>query len=328
MLFEEVCSNSAVLRCAALSSWEHAGAYPATCCAVLQARKGFNEYWLQAHMCCAVLCCPAGQKGIGFKSVFRVTQCPNIHTNGFHFSFDLRKHANLGYVLPTWLGGQPLEPELQQALDSSALMKITQQSSGVMHAGTAETDTTGQGQFHKMLFEFLQQKQTLETDDQEVLDDDEMRHQEQLQVWLANLHTTTPAASGGFASQIAAAAAGAVERHPGLGPGTNLTAIHLPLRPECDEVSQKLDQLRPTLLLFLRKLRCLMLTDAGAGEVSCEVLLAVKYSAATCLDTTSMHLHAAVPMSEKRLSTRCLVPTTVAQRMLPCAVVLKIQTCV
>ncbi|CAB1338211.1 unnamed protein product [Coregonus sp. 'balchen'] len=29
-----------------------------------------------------------GQKGIGFKSVFKVTDCPEIHSNGFHLCFD------------------------------------------------------------------------------------------------------------------------------------------------------------------------------------------------------------------------------------------------
>ncbi|KAF3854058.1 hypothetical protein F7725_014746 [Dissostichus mawsoni] len=29
-----------------------------------------------------------GQKGIGFKSVFKVTDCPEIHSNGFHLRFD------------------------------------------------------------------------------------------------------------------------------------------------------------------------------------------------------------------------------------------------
>ena len=51
-----------------------------------------------------------GQKGIGFKSVFRVTSAPEIHSNGFHISFNLGAQAdgsslgNLGYVVPTWVG--------------------------------------------------------------------------------------------------------------------------------------------------------------------------------------------------------------------------------
>ena len=42
-----------------------------------------------------------GQKGIGFKSVFRVTDCPEIHSNGFHICFDASKNR-MGYILPNW----------------------------------------------------------------------------------------------------------------------------------------------------------------------------------------------------------------------------------
>ena len=43
-----------------------------------------------------------GQKGIGFKSVFRVTDKPEIHSNGFHIKFDV-KSSSLGYILPHWV---------------------------------------------------------------------------------------------------------------------------------------------------------------------------------------------------------------------------------
>ena len=45
-----------------------------------------------------------GQKGIGFKSVFKVTDAAEIHSKGFHISFDLVQHRALGYILPTWIG--------------------------------------------------------------------------------------------------------------------------------------------------------------------------------------------------------------------------------
>ncbi|KAM0064933.1 putative histidine kinase/HSP90-like ATPase superfamily [Helianthus debilis subsp. tardiflorus] len=41
-----------------------------------------------------------GKKGIGFKSVFRVTDAPEIHSNGFHIKFDLTQ-GQIGFVLPT-----------------------------------------------------------------------------------------------------------------------------------------------------------------------------------------------------------------------------------
>ncbi|CAK7328430.1 unnamed protein product [Dovyalis caffra] len=41
-----------------------------------------------------------GQKGIGFKSVFRITDAPEIHSNGFHIKFDIGE-GQIGFVLPT-----------------------------------------------------------------------------------------------------------------------------------------------------------------------------------------------------------------------------------
>ncbi|XP_051958401.1 uncharacterized protein wu:fj29h11 isoform X1 [Xyrauchen texanus] len=43
-----------------------------------------------------------GQKGIGFKSVFKVTDCPEIHSNGFHIQFD-KTSSPMGYILPHWV---------------------------------------------------------------------------------------------------------------------------------------------------------------------------------------------------------------------------------
>lgn len=44
-----------------------------------------------------------GEKGIGFKSVFKVSDAPEIHSNGYHFRFDRSNETNLlGYVVPIW----------------------------------------------------------------------------------------------------------------------------------------------------------------------------------------------------------------------------------
>ncbi|XP_025076268.1 uncharacterized protein LOC112553340 isoform X4 [Pomacea canaliculata] len=48
-----------------------------------------------------------GQKGIGFKSVFRVTNRPEVHSNGFHLCFDINS-GPMGYILPHWC--EDLEP--------------------------------------------------------------------------------------------------------------------------------------------------------------------------------------------------------------------------
>ena len=77
------------------------------CITVLNNEVGFSERNVQA------ICdigrstkdpCRAGyigQKGIGFKSVFRVTDTPEIHSNGFHIQFDTTS-GPIGYILPHW----------------------------------------------------------------------------------------------------------------------------------------------------------------------------------------------------------------------------------
>ena len=46
-----------------------------------------------------------GQKGIGFKSVFRVSDAPEIHSRGFHIRFDVNSGPT-GYILPHWVGSE------------------------------------------------------------------------------------------------------------------------------------------------------------------------------------------------------------------------------
>ncbi len=51
-----------------------------------------------------------GEKGIGFKSVFKVSAAPEIHSNGFHFSFDSQK-----YIVPHWCeppADVPVDPSM------------------------------------------------------------------------------------------------------------------------------------------------------------------------------------------------------------------------
>lgn len=49
-----------------------------------------------------------GEKGIGFKSVFRVSNEPQIFSNGFHFKFKGKdEHDKLGYVVPYWIDEPP-----------------------------------------------------------------------------------------------------------------------------------------------------------------------------------------------------------------------------
>ncbi|KAF5827365.1 hypothetical protein DUNSADRAFT_787 [Dunaliella salina] len=50
-----------------------------------------------------------GEKGIGFKSVFKVTDKPAVHSNHFHFAFDLTADKMLGYIVPSPVRPLPLD---------------------------------------------------------------------------------------------------------------------------------------------------------------------------------------------------------------------------
>lgn len=51
-----------------------------------------------------------GEKGIGFKAVFQVSERPEVHSNGFHFRFDKGRHGGLGRVIPEWIDGAADSP--------------------------------------------------------------------------------------------------------------------------------------------------------------------------------------------------------------------------
>ena len=56
-----------------------------------------------------------GEKGIGFKSVFRVTGNPHIFSNGYHFSLpESDEETGLGYVVPLWIDLPPKDLDLSE----------------------------------------------------------------------------------------------------------------------------------------------------------------------------------------------------------------------
>lgn len=63
-----------------------------------------------------------GEKGIGFKSVFRLTDRPSIHSNGFHFQLpESDAETGLGYIVPVWdetdsVVGAPMETTIELPL--------------------------------------------------------------------------------------------------------------------------------------------------------------------------------------------------------------------
>ncbi|XP_069785977.1 uncharacterized protein [Narcine bancroftii] len=78
------------------------------CIILLNNECGFKEKNIRAI--CDVGCSTKGkhkfgyigQKGIGFKSVFKVTDIPEIHSNGFHICFN-KLSGPMGYILPHWI---------------------------------------------------------------------------------------------------------------------------------------------------------------------------------------------------------------------------------
>ncbi|XP_067914661.1 uncharacterized protein wu:fj29h11 isoform X3 [Heterodontus francisci] len=78
------------------------------CIILLNNECGFEEKNIRAI--CDVGCSTKGkhaygyigQKGIGFKSVFKITDTPEIHSNGFHICFD-KLSGPMGYILPQWV---------------------------------------------------------------------------------------------------------------------------------------------------------------------------------------------------------------------------------
>lgn len=58
-----------------------------------------------------------GRKGIGFKSVFMVTESPHICSAGFCWRFDTAAHGLFGYIVPEWVDRETLRAQLPESFD-------------------------------------------------------------------------------------------------------------------------------------------------------------------------------------------------------------------
>ncbi|MCI4384121.1 hypothetical protein PGIGA_G00034980 [Pangasianodon gigas] len=100
------------------------------CITILNNECGFEEKNVRAicdvgkstkgkHTCGYI-----GQKGIGFKSVFKVTDCPEIHSNEFHIQFD-KASGPMGYILPHWVEEErPVPSVAKEIAEKSWTTKI------------------------------------------------------------------------------------------------------------------------------------------------------------------------------------------------------------
>ena len=63
---------------------------------------------------------------IGFKSVFRVSETPAVHSGRFHFHFDARALGGLGYLVPFPLPAPPLEGLTRLVLPLSGTARVAE----------------------------------------------------------------------------------------------------------------------------------------------------------------------------------------------------------
>lgn len=69
-----------------------------------------------------------GEKGIGFKSVFRVTDNPHIFSNGYHFCLpEFDEEIDLGYIVPKWVHTIPEGLDLSE---THIILPLTKQDFG------------------------------------------------------------------------------------------------------------------------------------------------------------------------------------------------------
>lgn len=57
-----------------------------------------------------------GEKGIGFKAVFRVSDKPQIHSNGYHFEFDSESEP-VKFIVPRWIGDNEDLPQQERGTE-------------------------------------------------------------------------------------------------------------------------------------------------------------------------------------------------------------------
>ncbi len=68
-----------------------------------------------------------GYLGVGFKSVFLVSDCPRIYSNGFSFKFDKNQHTNPKkipwQIVPYWIED---DPQLESGFQTTFIFKVKQ----------------------------------------------------------------------------------------------------------------------------------------------------------------------------------------------------------
>lgn len=78
-----------------------------------------------------------GEKGIGFKSVFMITTSPQIHSNGYHFSFDYNEREPTSIIIPNWMESVP---EFVDTAKTNILMPLRQDSTDAVVSSVKSID--------------------------------------------------------------------------------------------------------------------------------------------------------------------------------------------
>lgn len=74
-----------------------------------------------------------------------MTDFPLIFSNGYSFGFDRLGTGDLGYLLPTWVGGQPRPAEFDRALAASRLLHMTCPAAAAGEEGGWHVERVGEG---------------------------------------------------------------------------------------------------------------------------------------------------------------------------------------
>ena len=80
-----------------------------------------------------------GRKGIGFKSVFMVSDTPHILSGPWSFTFDVAKHGKYGYVVPIWVD----RPRILRQLPEAARRELARGGSTCIWLPRSKLDLRG-----------------------------------------------------------------------------------------------------------------------------------------------------------------------------------------
>ena len=129
------------------------------CLIIKNNEKGFNEENVKAL--CGIggttkkTLGYIGEKGIGFKSVFMVTDEPHIYSNGFQFKFKYNKDNPISIIIPEWVDELP---EFVEPSQTNIILPLKQEVEGEISQYIA--------QIHSSLLLFLRKLKIIEIEDE------------------------------------------------------------------------------------------------------------------------------------------------------------------